>query len=48
MGSFRLFSIIFLWLNVAFWYISNEMLEKEYKNTIPFITPAKIKYKEQI
>ena len=31
--------------SVAFLYTSNEILEKEYKNTIPFkITPKKIKY----
>ena len=30
---------------IAFLYINNEILEKEYKNTIPFkITPPKIKY----
>ena len=30
---------------VAFLYINNEILEKEYKNTIPFkIGPHKIKY----
>ena len=29
----------------AFLYANNEILEKEYKNTIPFkITPQKIKY----
>ena len=31
--------------SVAFLYTSNEILEKEYKNTIPFkIAPHKIKY----
>ena len=31
--------------SVAFLYINNEILEKEYKNTIPFkIAPQKIKY----
>ena len=31
--------------SVAFLYTSNEILEKEYKNTIPFkIVPPKIKY----
>ena len=31
--------------SVAFLYTSNEILEKEYKNTIPFkIAPQKIKY----
>jgi len=31
--------------SVAFLYTSNELLEKEYKNTIPFkIAPHKIKY----
>ena len=31
--------------SVAFLYTSNEILEKEYKNTIPFkITSQKIKY----
>ena len=31
--------------SVAFLYANNEILEKEYKNTIPFkITPQKIKY----
>ena len=31
--------------SVAFLYTSNEILEKEYKNTIPFkIAPPKIKY----
>ena len=31
--------------SVAFLYTNNEILEKEYKNTIPFkITPPKIKY----
>ena len=30
---------------VAFLYTNNEILEKDYKNTIPFnITPTKIKY----
>ena len=30
---------------VAFLYINNKILEKEYKNTIPFkITPSKSKY----
>jgi len=30
---------------VAFLYTNNEVLEKEYKNTIPFkIAPPKIKY----
>ena len=30
---------------VAFLYTNNEILEKEYKNTIPFkITPPKIRY----
>ena len=31
--------------SAAFLYINNEILEKEYKNTIPFkIAPQKIKY----
>ena len=31
--------------SVAFLYTNNEILEKEYKDTIPFkITPPKIKY----
>ena len=31
--------------SVAFLYTNNEILEKEYKNTIPFkISPQKIKY----
>ena len=31
--------------SVTFWYTANEILEKEYKNTIPFkIAPPKIKY----
>ena len=31
--------------SVAFLYTSNEILEKEYRNTIPFkIAPKKIKY----
>ena len=34
-----------IWKSVTFLYTNNEILEKEYKNTIPFkIVPQRIKY----